>query len=237
MQQYKKLCYDRIDNNKGVIHIVDNELFTGISYNDVQRMLYCFKAKNEVCKNKQTICTYGESENFIGIILKGSAKLMRIDINGNRTKLENLDIGDVFGGEFAFSTINEDCIYVEATSDTEYLKIENRQITKRCKNACECHSILVENLLRLLTLKTANLYERLQILSQKTTREKLIFYMLLQSQKAHSKTFRLKETFISLADFLCVDRSAMTREIKKLESEGFMKIDNKKVILYSNKAI
>lgn len=235
MQQNRKVCYDKINLNKGVINIVENELFAGISYNDVQRMLYCFKAKSEKAKNKETIWTYGDTDNFIGIILKGSADLIRIDINGNSTKLETLEIGDVFGGEFSFFTLNEDCLYVEATSDIEFLKIENGQITKRCKNACECHSVLVENLLKLVTKKSFNLYERIQILSQKTTRDKLIFYIKNNTQKQKSKSFQLKGTFINLADYLCVDRSAMTRELKKMEEEQIIKIDKKKITLLEKK--
>lgn len=210
---------------------IKNELFERITAEDVSKMMKCFKAKEKTYKNKEIICTYNKSTNFIGIIMEGTADLVRIDINGTKTILETLNKDDIFGETIAFSNLIEDYIYIVATSDIKVLLIDNNQITKRCKNACECHSALVENLLKLITVKTVKLYERIQILSQRNIREKLMTFFLLQANKERSKEIVLKDTFTDLADYICTERTAMMRELRNMQNDNLITVNKKNITI------
>ena len=102
------------------------------------------------------------------------------------------------------------------------LYIDYEHIVKRCPNACTHHSTVVANLVKLMSEKTQALSEHLEILSRRTIREKLLAYFSMQAAKNRSAYFTLPFSQTSLADYVCVDRSAMTRELKHMKKDGLI---------------
>lgn len=204
-------------------------IFNNINEEDIIKMLKCFDAKKRTFKKDATIINYIGNTSMIGIILEGSAKLIRYDYSGNRTILEELEKNDIFGE--VFSNYNIDELTVKAQEDTTVLFIDYYHITKRCKKACPYHSKLVENTLNILSQKIVSTNERIEILAKRSIREKLLAYFEIMSKQKLSKTFTIPFTYTDLADYLGVDRSAMQREIKKLKEDGFIKTNNKKITL------
>lgn len=204
-------------------------IFNNIQKEDIKKMLKCFEAKTRTFKKDSIIMSFLGNTSTIGIIITGKAELIRNDYNGNRTILENLNQDDIFGE--IFSNYNIDELSIKATEETTVLFIDYYHITKRCKKACPYHSKLVENTLNILSQKIISINERIEILTKKTTREKLLVYFDIMSKKKLSKTFTIPFTYTNLAHYLGIDRSAMQRELKNLKEDNLIKTKNKKITL------
>ena len=205
-------------------------IFEGIEEEDIKKMLKCFDAKTRTFKKDRTIVTNIINIKMIGIILEGTANVERYDYNGNRSIIEKLEKNSVFGE--VFSRLGSD-ISVIATSDCEVLFIEYEHLIKRCKKGCIYHSILTNNVLQLVSKKIVDLNKRLEILSKRTIRDKLLSYFELLANNNPKRSFNLPFTYTDLADYLSIDRIAMMREIKNLKEEGFIETSGKKITLKS----
>ena len=209
---------------------VTTSLFDGVSKNEYQAMLTCFKAVTRSYKKGQEIIV-GKSR--VGIVQKGRASLLKTDLNGARTIFEQLKPGSVFGEMLDFSGADNH-FYIMCDENTKIMFIDYEHIIKRCPNACTHHSLVVQNLVKLMSEKTQELSLHLEILSQRSIREKLMAYFNMMSIKNNSPYFTLPFSQTSLADYICVDRSAMARELKKMSDAGLIEIERRNVKLCSN---
>ena len=206
-------------------------LFYDITDQEVEAMIQCFRMRRCRFHPGQIICTYGESAGEVGVLVSGEAELVRLDYAGNRTILERLETGGVFGESLAFTPTLGDCVEVVSAAGSEVLFMEYSHIMKRCENACAHHSKLVQNMFRLVTDQTLRLSRRVEVLSRRSIRGKLLCYFQLCSLEAGAGSFQLPFTLSALADYISTDRSAMMRELKKMKAEGLVAIDGHRVTL------
>lgn len=211
---------------------MNGALFQGITESEYREMMHCFHADKKVYHPDQIICTYGDERRKIGILSEGEASLIRIQEDGRQTLLEYLHAGDIFGEPLSVFSSKTDIIQVVCSKTCCVEFIDYYHLTKRCPKACSFHSTLVSNVLHLLSLKAVHLSERLDILSQRTIREKLLrcFTLMAADQQADC-SFTLPFSLGTLADYLCVDRSAMMREIGKMKKEGILQMDRRNITL------
>lgn len=210
---------------------VRSQLFEGITNEECERMFKCFEAREASYEAGTLICEFDGTQNAVGVLLSGRADLVRLDEDGNRTILESLGEGGVFGEVLAFSGIGGDSVYLECRRDCRVIYLNYDQITKRCENACLHHSLLVQNLFRLLSTKTLQLSERVEVLSRRTIREKLLCCFEQLSRREKSNSFLLPFSLSALAEYISADRSAMMRELKKLREEGIVQTENRQITL------
>ena len=154
--------------------------------------------------------------------------MVRFDYKGNRTIIEKLEKGSVFGN--IFMMLDND-ISIIATTDCEVLLIEYSHVYEQCRKNCRCHSIFTSNILDLLSKKVIELNERLEVLSNRSIRDKLLSYFNMLVKGKSKRVFILPFTYTELADYLSVDRSAMQRELKNLKDEGFISTNGKRITL------
>ena len=203
-------------------------LFNGIENKDVKSMLNCFNATTISYKNGTTIISNLANTGAIGIIYEGSANLIKIDYNWNRTIIEKLERGSIFGEVFL---PNSDELSIVATDNCTVISFDYEHITRRCKKSCPYHSKLIDNMIQILADKIVNMNNRIDILTKKTIREKLLEYFKTIEKEKLSKTFKLNLNFTELADYFGVDRSALMREIKNLKNEGFIETKGNRITL------
>ena len=209
-------------------------LFQGISYDEYRRMLTCFQAVQRSYRPEEMIYDFSKpNQNAVGIIERGAASLIRIDADGVATVLEELHAGGVFGKDLAFAGSREDSLEVVCRTACDVLFIDYPHILKRCENACYHHSLLVQNMLRLMADKAQSLSERVDVLSRRSIREKLLCYFRQQSEKEGANTFTLPFSLSTLADYIATDRGAMMRELKRLREEGTVSSDGRRFTLRS----
>ena len=217
---------------KGVFmeNLTRNPLFENISAESIQQMMTCFDMRKKTYKEKDIITTYDAEGDFVGLLLEGTISVNRISIDGSLDMLEYLEHIGVFGASFAFAN-REDEFIVICEKDCTVLFIEKQHITKRCANACQHHTQVVENLMHLMAEKVVHLTEKVDILSHRSIRGKLMCYFRIQSTKQGQLTFQLPMSLLKLANYLCIDRSAMMREIKKMKEEEIVEINGGEVTL------
>ena len=207
------------------------EIFHDITNSEVEAMIDCFRMRRARFEAGRTICVYGERRGEGGVLLRGRAELVSFDREGNRTILEQLDPGGVFGEELTFIPALGDCVEVVSGGDCEVLFMDYAHIMKRCEKACAHHSKLVQNMFRLVTEQVRRLSCRVEVLSRRSIREKLQCYFRLRRLEAGTDVFQLPFTLSALADYISTDRSAMMRELKKMREEGLVVIDGRRVTL------
>lgn len=202
-------------------------LFDGITPEEYNRMMVCFQASEKSFSTDETVCFYADHPDRIGYLLEGEPAIIRTHLDGRQTILEYLKTGDVFGSALSALSPNGDSLQVICTKSCKIQFIDYAHLIRRCPNACSFHSLLVSNALQLISRKAIALGEHLEILSQRTTKEKLLCYFEKLAQEQHSDSFTLPFSLSTLADYLSVDRSAMMRELKKLKAEGIVKSERK----------
>ncbi len=200
-----------------------------ISQEEYKRMMVCFHAIERSYMPGEIITTFGQGSALVGILLDGEAVVMRTHFDGRQTILEQLEEGDIFGETLSAAASETSLIQIISYKRTRIQFIDYGHLVKRCSNACSFHSQLVSNALMLISQKAVQLSERLDILSQRTIRDKLLSYFSLLSKKNKSESFDLPFTMSDLADYLSVDRSAMMRELKKMREEGLVNVNKRAV--------
>lgn len=210
------------------------KLFYNISYEEYKSMLCCLSARERRFMSGETVCTFGDKFNSVGILASGNASVIRYEINGSRTILDHLGPQDIFGEILAFQNTTHHFVSVVCESDCEILFINYTHMTSPCAKSCRCHHQLIQNMLNIISEKTMLLSERIEVLSKRSIREKLMCCFQQMAAKADSPTFQLPFTMIDFADYLSIDRSAMSRELKKMKEDGLIEINQKTVCLLSN---
>ncbi|MBQ8209966.1 MAG: Crp/Fnr family transcriptional regulator [Clostridia bacterium] len=198
-------------------------LFSQIEDENLLTMLKCLDAKVEFFDKKYTIIAEGNPAKHIGIMLSGSAQITQSDFYGNRTILTTVEPSQVFAEAFACAQVQTVPVAVTANEPCEVMLIDCANILHTCNNNCSFHQQLIFNLMRNLAAKTILIQQKIEITSKRSTRDKLMTYLMLQSKKADSNSFDIPFNRQELADYLEVDRSGLSTEIGKLCKEGIIK--------------
>ena len=196
----------------------------------LKKFLISLQSNTLFYKSNQTIAYSIGNRKIIGIIEEGSANLVRYDYDGKRDIIEEMNEGDIFSDLF-LSTSNVE-LSVISTTDCKVTFIEYDDLIEEAKKS-DTALVLVDNLIRLMANKLVKRNERIELLTTRSIRNKLLNYFELQAKKNNSKSFNLMYSYTDLADYLSVDRSAMMRELKNLKEDKLITDTNKKItILY-----
>ena len=201
-------------------------LFEGIADADLLRMLTCFGAKLERFDKKNTILAEGSRAKHMGILLEGEAQIVQFDYYGNKSILAGVEPSEMFVEAFACAEVQALPVAVIATESSVVLFVDCNHILHTCSNNCGFHQQLIYNLVQDLAAKNISFHQKVEVTGKRTTREKLMTYLTLQSKRAGSTAFEIPFDRQELADYLEVDRSGLSAEISKLKREGI--IDCKK---------
>lgn len=194
-------------------------LFDRIGDESLKEMLGCLNAKECSYKKGDAVFAEGDKAKYLGIVLEGSVQLVRVDYYGNRSILANIEPPQLFGEAFACAGLKSLPVDAVAAADTKILLLDAQRIARPCGNACPCHGQTILNLLHIVAKKNLVLHQKIEITSKRSTREKLMTYLLLQAKNAKSHTFTVPYDRQELADYLEVDRSGLSAEISKLRNE------------------
>ena len=202
-------------------------LFDRVEDDHLLAMLGCLGAKVAVFDKKYTILAEGNPAKYIGILLSGSAQVVQLDYYGNRSILSDVGPAEMFGEAFACAEVRVMPVTVIANDPCEVMLIDCSRILHTCANNCLFHQQLIFNLMKSLAIKNIRFHQKLEIVAKRSTREKLMAYLLLCAKKADSDRFEIPFDRQELADYLEVDRSGLSAEISKLRREGVLKSHRK----------
>lgn len=197
-----------------------NSLFTGIDENDLENMLGCLSANVKSFSKNEIIYMAGNRISKVGIVVEGRVHLIKEDILGNRNIIAQIDIGQMFGEAFACAGTDNLPISVMASANCTVMFIDYKKVITTCNNSCTFHHRLLENMLNILAMKNILLNNKIEHISKRTIREKVLSYLLAQAQQEGKTSFKIPFNRQELSDYLCVDRSALSNELSKLRDEG-----------------
>ena len=200
------------------------KMFTGVGDSEIESMLSCLGARLKTYIKGEYVFRQGEHITDISVLAEGSLHIQKDDYWGNRSILGEISTGEMFGEAYAYDS--GAMLYdVVAVEDSVVIFFDVKRILTSCSNACRFHAIAVQNLFFAISEKNRKLVQKLGHMSKRTTREKLISYLSEQAKKQSSASFTIPFNRQQLADFLSVDRSAMSNELCKMRDEGLLEFE------------
>ena len=190
----------------------------------------CNKIQIKKFAKDEIVTTYIEKRNQLCIVLSGEVDLIRYDVNGNKTIISHFVTDDVFGEVFYPANTNNE-LFAIARKNSEILFYTYDSLLTKCRRNCDFHKTLTSSLSELFLNNIVELNLRIELLTKRSTRSKILSYFDILSIGSLRKTITLPYTYTDLADFLSVDRSAMMREFKLLIDDGFIKKNGSKITL------
>lgn len=202
-------------------------LFQGIGEEHLLTMLTCRGAKVISFDKKYTVFAEGSPARYVGIVLSGSVQILQIDYYGNRSIISHVKPSEVFAEEFACAGLPALPISVIANEPSEVMLIECSDILHTCSNNCGFHQQLIFNMMKNLADKTLRFHQKIEVVSKRSTRDKLLTYLSQEAKKKESHSFEIPYDRQELADYLEIDRSGLSVEISKLKKEGVIESHKK----------
>ncbi len=201
---------------------VASSLFDGITIEDRRAVLGCVGYRVRSFSKGSFIALEDETFDHIGIILSGAVDMVKEDLWGNRTMLLRMKKNEVFGETFACGRDRTSSVTFIASEAAEVLFMPFQRIMHSCTMSCAFHHRLTGNMVGIMANKNRELMRKVEVVTKRTTREKLLAYLSIQGQIQGATTFEIPLNRVELAEYLCVDRSAMTRELLKMKQEGLL---------------
>ena len=196
------------------------DLFENIENNEILELLKCTGIKTKVYKKDSYVLRNGSKIASLGIVLEGSIKIIK-NFNQKKTVIENLAVNDIFGHNIVCLGINKSPVDIVAQTNCEILYVPFEKVITPCTKLCPYHLQLIRNIMKMISGRNSLLDSKIDIIGQKTTREKIL--MLLEKYKIDGKPFTIPYSREEMAKFLCVDRSAMSRELCRMRDDGILR--------------
>ena len=201
-------------------------LFHGLSDSEILSSLNCIGAEMEKREKNEYILRAGDKTDAVGLLLSGNALIIQEDLWGNRNVITRLRPGDFFAESFAVIPNTILSVSVAATEPCENMKMNINRMLTVCSSACSYHNQLIHNLVTALAGKLLVFNDKITHMSKRKTRDKLLSYLSAESFRQNSLSFDIPFDRQQLADFLCVERAAMSVELSKLQKEGLLTTDH-----------
>ena len=213
--------------------IKNSPVFYGMNDEELRGLLECFHARVRKYEKDEMIIRQGDIVSNIYLILEGAVNIEKDSYWGRRIIISRLGKNDNLALSFVGSKNIESNVDAITVENTLVLILGYEQCTSMCQNACTRHKVLINNLFQILSRENIELIQKIENVSQKTIRDKLMTFLSNEAQKKHSNSFSIQFNRQDLADYLNVDRSAMSFELSKLQKEGLIKYDKNKFELIS----
>lgn len=206
----------------------NTKLFDGVDDDNIASMLSCLGALHRNYQKGEYVFRQGEHICDITVLVEGKLHIQRDDYWGNRSILENIAVGEMFGEAYAACESGALLNDVVAVNDSTVIFFDMKRMLTSCSAACPYHTKVVQNLFFAISEKNRKLVQKLGHMSRRTTREKLISYLSEEARRQKSASFVISYNRQQLADFLSVDRSAMSNELCKMRDEGMLEFEKNK---------
>ena len=201
------------------------QMFAGVTQDEIESMLSCLGARLKSYKKGECVLRQGEHLSDIVVLVEGNLHIQKDDYWGNRSILGQIAVGEMFGEAYVAPESGALLNDVVAVEDSTVIFFDVKRIITTCPTACRFHVMVVQNMFFAISEKNRKLVQKLGHMSKRTTREKLISYLSEQAKKQNSASFTIPFNRQQLADFLSVDRSAMSNELCKMRDEGLLEFD------------
>lgn len=211
--------------------IKNSPIFFGLSEEELKSMLECFNARIKEYNNGELIIRQGDMITNIYLVLEGNVNIEKDSYWGRRIIVTQLGVNDNIALAFVASKNVEASIDAISIGKTKLLILSYAKCTTMCQNVCTKHRLLIGNLFEILSKENIELIQKIENISQKTIREKLLTYFSNEARKNKSNIFEIPFNRQDLADYLNIDRSAMSFELSKMQKDNLIKYEKNKFML------
>lgn len=205
-----------------ITDLTTTNLFAGIEPVDINALLHCTHARQVQYSKGDVILDEGCSVDYFGIMLSGRGRAVKEDLAGRPIIITLLEKGSEIGVIVAASLDHPSPVSVQVLEDARVLIIPFRGILNRCKKTCSSHDFLLRNYIKIVADKGLLLHERINCLLKPTVRDKILTYLLRVSRQQRKPIFTVPLDRNAMAEYLNVDRSALSRELSKMKGDGLI---------------
>ncbi len=205
-----------------VERICGNALFEGIEAQEIETLVGCLRPVQRTYQKNEVIWQEGDRVHTVGLVIEGKVLILRDDFWGNRSILGEAAAGSLFGESYACAPGQPVTVSVLAAEDCTVVFLEIAQALAVCSQACSFHLRMIQNLMQILAQKNLMLSRKIDHISRRTTREKLLAFLSYHAQEQGSATFDIPFNRQELADYLSVDRSALSQELGRMKRDGLV---------------
>lgn len=206
-------------------------IFKGVQDSDLAPMLQCLGAEVRKVRKAEILLLAGDRPEHVGIVLAGQLHIIREDRDGNRSLIATVISGEIFAEALCCAGIAESPVTVIADTDSTVMLLRFTQILRTCPNTCAFHAKLIENMLGLMARKNLQLQGRMEIISLKSVRAKVLQY-LEPFAAEKGREFAIPFNREEFADFLCVERTALSHELARMKKDGLIAYRKNLFVLY-----
>ena len=207
--------------DKYISLLKSNELFHTIEETELDTMLSCLNAETKHLKKNEVILMAGSRPDYVGTVLEGELHIIKEDLDGNRIIVSTVIPGDIFAEALCCAGVFESPVTVIATVDSVIMKLSFDKILHTCPNSCTHHTKLIGNMLRVLAQKNLMLQKRMELTSVNSIRIKVLRY-LSSFHVPKGQPIMIPYNREELANYLCVDRSALSHELSRMKRDGLI---------------
>lgn len=202
--------------------IADTELFKGCTKQEAEEMLGCLGAQEKSFPKEYTIFHAGQAIHKMGLLLSGGIHIVRTDVWGNQNIIGNIMPGEVFAETYA--CISEEPMFADviAVRPSEVLFLDVWKVMSTCASSCSHHQRLIRNLVTIMASKNLNLAQKINHITPKTIRERLLSYLSQEALRRGSQSVVIPFNRQQLADYLSVERSALSAELSRMQKDGLL---------------
>ena len=211
--------------------IKNSPVFFGISEQELKEMLECFNARIKTYDEGEMIIRQGDMITNIYLVLEGTVNIEKDSYWGRRIIVSQLGVNDNIALAFVASKNVESSIDAIAATKAKLLLLSYQKCTSMCQNVCTKHKLLINNLFEILSKENIELIQKIENISQKSIRDKLLTYLSNEAKRNKSNIFEISFNRQDLADYLNIDRSAMSFELSKMQKDGLIKVEKNKFAL------
>jgi CRP-like cAMP-binding protein len=207
-------------------------LFKDISDDEKADILGCLTYQIKEFRQGHVIALEGNEIRYFGLILEGSIDMIKEDVWGNRTLITRMSEGELFGETFACGIEQQSVVTFTAVGNVTVMMLPFMQVIHTCSNSCSFHEKLIRNLVHTIAMKNKSLMQKVEIITKKNLREKILAYLSIQAQMQNTRYFQIPLKRGELAQYLCADRSALTRELTQMREEHIIDFDRNTFRIY-----
>ena len=212
----------------------NTKLFSGVGEEEIGSMLSCLGARLRTYKKGEYVLRQGEHLEEIVLLASGRVLIQKEDYWGNRSILGEIGVGEIFGEAYVAPESGALLNDVVALENSAVFFFDAKRVITTCSSACRFHSMVVRNLFYAVSEKNRSLVQKLDHISRRTTREKLISYLSEEAKRQNRADISIPFNRQQLADYLSVDRSAMSNELCRMRDEGLLKFERNRFWLRAN---
>ena len=211
--------------------LAGTKLFAGTAPDEIKSMLQCLGARERRFKEGARIHRMGDAIKTVGLVLDGCVRIENVDAWGNVNVLGTMGIGDMFGAAYAAAPDEPLLVDVVAAKDSRVWFVKLSKVLTTCPRSCPRHARISANVTAIIARRNIELSRRIFHVAPKTIRGKVLAYLSDEAERAGSREFDIPFNRQRLADYLGVDRSALSAELSRMQKAGLIETHRNHFVL------